>query len=257
MRVIFMGRKPESIKALDFLIKNGFDIVCVVTIPKNKPVIWKKRLWDYAEDKKIPVFDNKGIYRALKEGKLKDIDLVISYLYPYKVRKTLLELPKIGAINFHPAPLPELKGLGGYNVAILEDFTYYGVSAHYMSEKIDSGDIIKVIRFPIDAKKETALSLEIKTRPYLLKLFYEIMEEIKEGKKIESIPQKGGRYINREEFERMKIIKPNDPTELIDKKIRAFFYPPYEGAQVELNGKRYTLITKELMEDIGKRYHND
>jgi len=257
MRVVFMGRKPDSIKALDFLIEQGFEIACVVAIPKNEVVIWKRRLWDYAESKNIPVTDNNGIYRMINQGRLKDIDLVISYLYPYKVKKSLLSLPKIGAINFHPSPLPELKGLGGYNVAILEDFSYYGVSAHFMSEEIDSGDIIKVRRFPIDAKKETTLSLEKKTRPYLLNLFYEVMLDIKRHKELKAMPQKGGRYINREEFERMKVIKPDDTKEVIDRKIRAFFYPPYEGAIIKIDGKKYTLITKELMEEIGKRFHDD
>ncbi len=252
-----MGRKPESIKALEFLIEKGFEIACVVAIPTHVPVIWKKRLCQYAESRKLPITDDKGIYRWISSGKIGDIDIVVSYLYPYKVKKPLLNIPKIGAINFHPAPLPELRGLGGYNIAILEDFTYYGVSAHYMSEEIDAGDIIKVLRFPINPEKETAFSLEKKTRPYLLKLFYEVMLDIKKHGKPEGVPQKGGRYISRREFEKMKVVNYDDPPELIEKKIRAFFYPPYEGAVIELNDRRYTLLSEEILRDIGEKYHND
>ncbi len=257
MRVVFMGRKPDSIKALEFLLESGFDVPLVVAIPPHKPLLWKRRLWNYADKKGIPLVDNKGIYRLLDDGELKDIDLVISYLYPYRLKEPLLSLPRIGAINFHPAPLPELKGLGGYNVAILENMDYYGVSAHYMTEDIDSGDIIKVIRFPINPHKETAYSLERETRPYLLSLFKEVMMDIKEHGKPRGTPQKGGRYISRKEFESMKLIRESDSPELIERKIRAFFYPPYPGAEVELKGRRYTIISDEIMKEIGEKYHND
>ena len=53
-------------------------------------------------------------------------------------------------LNFHPAPLPDIRGLGGYNVAILEDFAEWGVSAHFVDEEFDTGDLVRVDRFPID-----------------------------------------------------------------------------------------------------------
>ncbi len=252
-----MGRKPDSIKALEFLLENGFEVAQVVAIPPSVPLLWKKRLWNYAEENGIPVTDNEGVYKLVKSGKFKEIDLVISYLYPYKVKKQLLDLPRIGAINFHPAPLPELAGIGGYNVAILEGMKYYGVSAHYMSEEIDRGDIIKVVRFPIDPDRETAYSLERKTRPYLLNLFYEVMKHIKEKGKPEGIPQKGTRYISKKEFEEMKIIRKDDSPEIVERKIRAFFYPPYPGAQIEIKGRKYTLISEEILKEIGEKFHDD
>ncbi len=252
-----MGRKLESIKALKFLENKGIDVALVVALPPDVSVIWKKRLWDYAVSRGYRVVSNNEVYKLLKNKEIKDIDLVISYLYPYRVKKPLLELPEIGAINFHPAPLPELRGIGGYNVAILEGFNYYGVSAHYMSEEIDSGDIIKVVRFPIDPEKETAYSLEKKTRPYLLKLFYEVISDIIENGKPEAKPQGKGRYITKKEFESMKLIKKTDTPEMIERKIRAFFYPPYPGALIEINGKKYTVISNEILKDLGEMLHSD
>ena len=41
-------------------------------------------------------------------------------------------LGRIGCLNFHPAPLPDLRGVGGYNVAILEGMREWGVSCHFV-----------------------------------------------------------------------------------------------------------------------------
>ena len=54
-----------------------------------------------------------------------------------------------------------MRGLGGFNVAILEDFAEWGVSAHFVDEEFDTGDLVRVDRFPIDRERETALSLDL------------------------------------------------------------------------------------------------
>ena len=58
---------------------------------------------------------------------------------------------------------------------------------------------------------------------------------------------KGGRYLSRKEMEEMKRINPGDD---VDTKIRAFWFPPYDGAYVELDGKRYTLVNRKILEEL-------
>ena len=41
------------------------------------------------------------------------------------------------------------------------------------------------------------------------------------------------------------------------RKIRAFFYPPYPGALIEINGKKYTVISDEILKDLGEKLHGD
>lgn len=36
----------------------------------------------------------------------------------------------------------------------------------------------------------------------------------------------------------------------INKKIQAFWYPPYEGAYIELDGERYTLVNQTILNSI-------
>ena len=44
----------------------------------------------------------------------------ISFLFWKRIREPLLSLGRVGCLNFHPAPLPDMRGVGGYNVAVLE-----------------------------------------------------------------------------------------------------------------------------------------
>ena len=79
-----------------------------------------------------------------------DVDVVISFLFWKLIREPLISLGRVGCLNFHPAPLPDFRGVGGYNVAILEGLSSWGVSCHFVDERFDTGDVVEVERFPID-----------------------------------------------------------------------------------------------------------
>ncbi len=225
MRVIFMGRKPAASEGLKYLIEKGIDVVAVVAPTKKHQVFWTKRLIDTAEYYDIPTVTDIELYNYLhnKENSnysfnLKDIDLVISFLFWKQIKKPLIELGKIGCVNFHPAPLPEYRGLGGYNYAIYEGLQYWGVSAHFVDENFDTGDIIKVRKFDINPNAETAYSLEQKSQKFLIDLFKEVIDEACDNNSLSRISQGEGRYITRENFEALKRIQVDDSLEDILKK---------------------------------------
>lgn len=262
MKVILMGRKPYSCKALDYLIEKKIEVLAVVAIPESEPVFWSPRLSDTVKKHNIPLVTDDDLYNILegKENKFKidlsDVDLVLSYLYWKIIKKPLIDLPKIGCINFHPGPLPELRGLGGYNVAILEGKRYYGVTAHFVNEEIDSGDIIEVKRFDIDPYLETAYSLEQKSQEFMFEQFKNIINLTLEGKPLPRVKQGHGRYITRDDFESMRTLELNEHEFIIRRKIKAFWYPPYHGATITINEKEYTLIDEDILKEIGDLYHN-
>ncbi|MFC2163245.1 methionyl-tRNA formyltransferase [Candidatus Altiarchaeota archaeon] len=262
MKVVFMGKKPASCRALEYLVGKGVEVAAVVALPKNKDVYWGERLVDTARRNDLPIVSDEQIYDALSgkgdpglTKKLKDVDLVISYLYWCKIRQSLIELPKLGCINFHPAPLPDYRGLGGYNFAIYDRLEQWGVSAHYVSDKMDEGDMIEVERFDMDSSRETALSLERKSQTILLKLYEKIIDKLIQGEKLPRIPQGQGRYIGREEFDALGKIDLGASAEEIDGRVRALWFPPFDGAFVELDGRRYTMVNKEILEELGLLIH--
>ena len=241
-----MGRKKQAAELLKWTVDQNIEEVAVCTDNQfdNSPTT------KMANELNIPVI---SMEEAEEYSDNHEIDLVVSYLYWRKIRKPLIENPKYGCINFHPAILPNWKGCGGYNIAILYKLDKWGVTAHYVNEDIDTGPIIKVNRFDFDYKTATAKSLEKVTQEELINLYKEIVLQVKEKGKLEvlNIDNSKGTYISRKQMNQMKIITEDDlNSEDLDIKIRAFWFPPYEGAYIERNGRKYTLVDKEILNSL-------
>lgn len=268
MRAVFMGRKAAALDALDLLIERGWDLLVVV--PESLEPAWStkpdfragitSRGFSIVEQSDVLRFlhsDNSD--QHLEEFFAQPLDLIISYLFPERVQPLLLDLPKIAAINFHPAPLPDYGGMAGYNLALLEGQDYYGVTAHIMDDCFDSGPIIEMRRFNIGEKVKTAYDLERSTRPELLALFADVIAKIDEtGSPGNLQEQSDPRYITGRELDGMKRIDlQSESGESLSKKVRAFWYPPYDGAFIELGGKRFTLVDQSILQDLGLRIHKE
>ena len=242
-----MGKhKRSAARALDWLA--GRCEVTALVCPEPDPVARDEQRLDLvARRHGIPRCGDDDLYADPP-----DVDLVLSFLFWKRMRRPLIQLPRLGCLNFHPAPLPDMRGLGGYNVAILEGFAEWGVSAHFVDEDFDTGDLIAVDRFPIDPERETALSLDITSQEALLALFRRVVGAALDGEQLPRRPQAGpSRYVRREEFESLRRVRPGDD---LGRKLRAFWYPPWPGAVVEVDGRELTLVDERLLEEVAERY---
>ena len=91
-------------------------------------------------------------YRVIKNSNAPDYiqhvrelrpDLIISYSAPQIIKPELLSVPKYGVINVHGALLPDYRGLLPSFWYLYMDEKTGGATVHYMSAKIDDGDIIE------------------------------------------------------------------------------------------------------------------
>ena len=243
MKMIFMGRKNYAAELLAWTVKQGIEVVAVCTDNQfpNSPTAAK------AKQLGIPVISMEEA-EALSERE--PIDLVVSYLYWRKIRKPLIDNPTYGCINFHPAILPDWRGTAGYNVAILNKLSTWGATAHYVSPEIDAGNIIRIFDFKFDYRLETVKTLEKKTQEIQMELYKSVILDVMEKGILPSTEQKpeDGVYISRDQMEAMKKIDPEKDD--IDLKIRAFWFPPYDGAYVTIQGKNYTLINRDILASL-------
>jgi methionyl-tRNA formyltransferase len=74
---------------------------------------------------------------------------VFSFYYRRMLKRPLLALPRLGALNMHGSLLPKYRGRAPVNWAILHGETETGATLHYMTEKPDKGDIVAQTRVPI------------------------------------------------------------------------------------------------------------
>jgi methionyl-tRNA formyltransferase len=255
-----MGKhKRSAVGGLEHLLATGWEVAAVVAPADGGHVAEAQRLDLAAERAGVPLVSDDDLYAAIESPDdasvdLAGIDAVFSFLFWKRIRPPLIELGRLGCLNFHPAPLPDMRGLGGYNVAILEDWPEWGVSAHYVDGEFDTGDVVRVDRFPIDRARETALSLDFRSQRRLLDLFRWTADELATDRELPRTAQGNGRYVTREEFEALRAVRPGDPPDLTTRRIRAFWYPPHDGAILELNGQTITLLDRGLLAEVAEAY---
>jgi len=248
VRAIFLGKnKRSAARALDWLVGEGTEVIAVVAPDPDELTVESQRLDLVAGRHGLPLVSDDELYAAPPA----DVDVVISFLFWKLIREPLLSLGRVGCLNFHPAPLPDFRGLGGYNVAIAEGLREWGVSCHFVDERFDTGDVVEVERFPLDADTATALSLDIDSQERLFGLFTRILGRVRAGDELPRTPQGEGRYVTRDEFERLRRVRAGDD---LERKLRAFWYPPHRGAVIDLDGRTLTLVNDELLADAARAY---
>lgn len=240
-----MGRKQVAADCLTILLeRTDVEVVGVLTDSHLQGSVTES----VARAADIPVYTFDTALEAMRDKKL-NYDIGFSMLYWRKLKYEFLSIPKYGCVNFHPAPLPDYKGVGGYNLAILEGLSTWAVSAHYVDSEIDTGPIIAVHNFPISPNDETAQTLERKSQKYLENIFVDTVGRlINNSFDLVTSPNLGGRYLSRSGLEAMKKIDLDDSE--LDRKVRAFWFPPYDGAYVEAAGERYTLVSQQMLKGM-------
>jgi len=170
-----------------------------------------------------------------KKGKY---DIIFSYISPWIATKSTLNRTEFWNINFHPGP-PEYPGIGCFNFAIFDLATQFGVTAHIMNPKVDTGKIIGVQRFPI-SKDESVESLSIKTYSALLSLYKEVISFIFANNSLPSCDKTWKRSPNKRcELEDLATINSTMSKEEIDLRIRSTYYPGKPAPFIKLCGHKF------------------
>ena len=209
----------------------------------------KSELFKFLCAKGVAIISHDELASQISSGVIVKVDYIISYFYQKKIQIELLNIASKGAINFHPAPLPIYKGVGNYCRCILDELDYWAVSAHFMSELIDSGKLIKVHYFAVDSTQETYYSLELKSIKHMFMLLRQVLGMDIDVKQ-DYMPTgevKNVVWTTTKSLQKLKKIDLNDAPELINKKIRAFWRPPYSGATISIQGGEYTIINEEIL----------
>jgi len=165
---------------------------------------------------------NINLKKILKKKK-------ILYLFNFFSSEIIKEehLKKIRyPINFHGGSL-KYPGRGGYCHAIFKAEKIYGCVAHIMSNKVDTGKIIKELNFKI-SDYETVESLKFKTYLNSLALFYEIIIKIINNKPLIFEKKKWKRKPYKLiDLKKINIIKKHYTKQKIKKIKQSTIYYPY------------------------------
>ncbi|TWE08878.1 methionyl-tRNA formyltransferase [Neobacillus bataviensis] len=154
-KIVFMGTPDFSVPVLQQIIKDGYEVIGVVTQP-DRPVGRKKVLTPppvkvEAVKHGIPVYQPEKIRQEEELAKILALkpDLIITAAFGQILPKKLLDAPKFGCINVHASLLPELRGGAPIHYAIIQGKKKTGVTIMYMVEKLDAGDILTSVEVTI------------------------------------------------------------------------------------------------------------
>ncbi len=184
------------------------------------------------------------------------LDLILLAWWPYIIRKSLIQIPRMGCLNFHPSYLPYNRGKH-YNFWTIVEDVPFGVTLHWVNEGIDSGDI--AFQSVIEKSwEDTGETLYHKAQKEIVRLFKEKFFEIKRGN-IPRIPQNlsNGSFHKSDELEkasRIELDKSYKARDLLNI-LRARTFRPHPGAWFIDDGIKYEVrveITKVNNEAINE-----
>lgn len=171
-----------------------------------------------------------------------NVDLILSIYWRYIIPNRIIQLPKKGCINYHPAMLPYNRGKNPNVWPIIEN-TPAGVSIHYIDEGIDTGEIIAQKEVSVDPI-DTGESLYFKLERAFQKLFIKTWPKIKSNniKSINQVKEDGTFHLSKEfktlsEIDLNKNYKAKDLINLL----RAKTFANKPSAYYKKNGKKIYL----------------
>ena len=146
-RIVYMGTPEFAVAPLDELIKNGYNVVGIVTVADKASgrglKINESAVKKYAVEHNIPVLQPASLkdpefLEALKAWK-PDLFAVVAFRM---LPKVVWEIPRLGTFNLHAALLPQYRGAAPINWAVINGEKTTGVTTFMIDEGMDTGGIM-------------------------------------------------------------------------------------------------------------------
>lgn len=145
VRYVFAGDRAIAVRVLEWLVKQRGErpLALLVSDPSRASHADALRaLCPWLPDERVLAGKDFRTPAGLKLLRSLDVDYVVGVHFPYIVPPEVLELPRIGVLNLHPAALPWNRGWHTPSWAIL-DGTPAGATLHFMDAGLDTGDIVR------------------------------------------------------------------------------------------------------------------
>ena len=232
-RIVFFGTPFFAVPSLKGLIEGPDKVIAVVTQPDKEKGRGRKILpspvKEAALQQGFSLLQPEKVKEKTFQQRLKELlpDLFVVVAYGQILPKSILEIPKYGAVNVHASLLPKYRGAAPIPWAILMGEKMTGVTTMMMDEGMDTGDILLQKTIPI-GEDDTSETLHEKLASLGAQLLLETVEKMKAGDLIPT-PQDPSKtsYAPSLKKENGRIDWSRDAQE-IDRQVRAF--NPWPGA---------------------------
>lgn len=108
------------------------------------------------------------------------LDVVVSVSCPQVFKPQLLGVSKLGVLNIHGALLPNYRGVLPAFWILAADEQSAGVSVHFVTEKIDAGDVCGQRGFQIEVRDSLDSFLK-RSKKAAAELLLEVLQQLRDG----------------------------------------------------------------------------
>ncbi len=155
MKIVFMGTPEFAVASLDILIKNGFDVVAVVTATdklggRGGKQVLQSAVKQYAVAHNLPVLQPEKLKNPEFIERLRGLEADLFVVVAFRMLPEIVwTMPPLGTINVHGSLLPKYRGAAPINWAVINGEKETGVTTFFLKHEIDTGDIIFREKMPI------------------------------------------------------------------------------------------------------------
>ena len=235
MRILFIGQAPFGAESLEYLIKQGENIVGVITVPDVVNQRHPNPVKQCAEKHEIPLFQSKFLKNddAISWVTQCKPDLLVLAFVTAFVPQKMIDIARLGGINYHPSLLPKYRGGSAINWAVINGEKETGVTIHAIDEGVDTGPILLQEKIAIDPD-DTVKSIYFgHLYPMGIRMIGEAVRLIGEGKNVAATQDETKASFQPVITTKDTIIDWNQPTEKVYNLIRGA--NPAPGASTKIN----------------------
>lgn len=155
MNIIFMGTPEFAVPCLDILVKNGYQIVGVITAVdkfggRGKKTLIESPIKKYAEKNGLQILQPKNLKSKVFQKKLRALEADLQIVVAFRMLpESVWNMPKHGTYNLHGSLLPAYRGAAPINWAIIKGEQQTGVTSFKLKHEIDTGDTLYQDTLPI------------------------------------------------------------------------------------------------------------
>lgn len=165
-KIVFFGSIGLAKKCLEeIILMENVELLGVVCSPIKSNWRNEENVYEYCLRNNIPLLTFKEIEEL-------NPDIGISIRFDKVIPKSTIEVFSQGIFNTHGGILPEYRGSYCNINTILNKEKYFGVTLHYISEGLDTGDIVAIKKVEIK-DRDTGFSLYQESE----KLCYEVLKD--------------------------------------------------------------------------------
>jgi len=255
MRIVFIGTGEIGVPTLRALLDSEHEVVAVVTQP-DKRVGREQRIEPPPIKKeiaktRIPILQPARIKDQKATEEIRDFapDVIVVVAYGQILPRAVLEIPRLACLNLHASLLPRWRGAAPIQATIAAGDCETGVTAMYIDEGLDTGDILLQRSVEI-LPNDTGGSLHDRLAQIVPEALLESLRLLSAGN-APRIAQDNARATYAPKLKREHgLIDWSESAEAIERKIRA--YNPWPGAFMKVDRQNLKVFFASVVDLNGQ-----